>query len=330
MNFKLVKQYLEDHTYPSYRYAQLTAAIVRGANSWQSVTGWPTSLINGLTQTASFCTFTDSVELTAADGTKKVVLTLSDGAKIETVLMQPKPGIFSVCVSSEVGCAMNCAFCATGKMGFTRPLTDEEITDQWLYWQKYHPSHLVFMGMGEPFHNQANVFAAIATLHNEYRLGSRKMSLSTCGLVPGILALAETFPQINLAISLHAASDDLRQRLMPISRRYNLSALQTALNAYYKQTKRQVMFEYLLLKGVNDQPEHFQALITWLSLFPKPLVHLNLIRYNPTDTPFEAPSKDLIYTWKAKLALMGISVSIRKNLGDDIHGACGQLCLNLR
>jgi 23S rRNA (adenine2503-C2)-methyltransferase len=219
---------------------------------------------------------------------------------------------------------MNCAFCATGQMGFKRLLTAEEITDQWLFWQTYRPSHLVFMGMGEPFHNQAEVFKAMTDLHTYYQLGWRRMSVSTSGILPGILALAHEFPKVNLAISLHACIPPLREKLMPVTKLYPLAALRDTLLKYLQITPRQLVFEYLLLKDVNDTPTAFAALVDWLKPFPKRLIHLNLIRYNPTGA-FAAPPIATVQKWKADLNRLHLSASIRKSLGTDIQGACGQL-----
>jgi 23S rRNA (adenine2503-C2)-methyltransferase len=249
--------------------------------------------------------------------------------------MQPKPSLFSVCVSCEVGCPMACAFCATGKMGFTRPLTAKK-SDQWVYWVNYlaasnqKPSHIVFMGMGEPFHNQTAVFEAVShfTDPESYHIGDRKISISTCGVIPGILALSESFPQVNLAISLHAARKEVRESLMPISKAYSLQELQTCLIQYAKKTRRQIMLEYLLLKGINDRPTDLQSLVDWLKPFPKGLAHVNLIRFNPSGTNFEAPEILVVNWWKKTLLQARVSISIRKNLGADIFGACGQLAVS--
>lgn len=334
MNFNQVKLDLSAIGEPAYRLTQLTAAVKSGAVSWSEIKGWPKSLISHFSQTP-FVTYQSVQVLTSIDGTRKAKLVLLDGAQIETVCMTPKPGIVSVCVSSEVGCPMGCAFCATGAMGFKRALTSEEITDQWLFWLKlqtknHEPAanHLVFMGMGEPFHNQAQVFESIADLHNYYELGWRKISISTCGVIPGITALSKTYPQVNLAISLHSAVAAVRQTLMPISRAYSLDALRQAVSDYLKETGRQIMFEYILLSGVNDQISDRKALIAWVSTLPQSLIHVNLIRFNPVGTIYHEPTKDGVGAWKKALIKAGISCSIRKNLGTDIYGACGQLATN--
>jgi 23S rRNA (adenine2503-C2)-methyltransferase len=332
MNFSLVSSYLQKHNHPGYRYTQLVSSIKKGTSTWNEVTGWPNDLQNALQKEVPFVTYQKSELWESSDGTKKAKLSLRDGLAIETVLMQPKAGEYSVCVSCEVGCPMACAFCSTGKMGFKRLLTAEEITDQWLFWQTYKPTHLVFMGMGEPFHNQAQVFEAIRQLTDPhtYNLGDRKISISTCGVLPGITALSQTYPQVNLAISLHAATTKVRSHLMPITNAYPLPKLQTTLLEYLKHTSRQLMFEYILLKGVNDQEADQKALISWLKPFPSHLIHINLIRYNPTNSKYKVPEKNEVLRWKRQLEAAHLSVSIRKNLGTDIFGACGQLATSVQ
>jgi 23S rRNA (adenine2503-C2)-methyltransferase len=335
MNTNQVRQWLTKHGYPGYRFDQYMKAVLKGASSWSEVTGWPQNVQTEIALDLAFLSYTKSEVWESTDGTKKAKLTLKDGLAIETVLMQPKPGMISVCVSCEVGCPMGCAFCATGSMGLKRVLTAEEIVDEWHFWLTARsdlskgltlkPTNLVFMGMGEPMHNQSNVFAAIQILHDTYDLGWRKMSVSTCGIAPGIIALAHTYPQINLAISLHAATESVRLKLMPVANAYSLKTLQKTLLDYLNTTSRQIMFEYILLAGVNDRLLDQTALIEWLKPFPSGLVHVNLIRYNPTNSNYHMPEKDQVTSWKDSLLAAGISTSIRKNLGTDIFGACGQL-----
>ncbi|MGI5828415.1 MAG: radical SAM protein [Patescibacteria group bacterium] len=181
---------------------------------------------------------------------------------METVLLNPKPALWSVCISCQVGCGMGCTFCATGKMGFIRNMTAEEICDQILFWRQYiakkklpiRVTNIVYMGMGEPFANKEKVFESIRWLtdKNLYGFGQRHLSISTSGIVPGIREFADTFPQLNLAVSLHAPNDALRETLMPVARTYPLSELMKGLDYYVKKTNRQVFIEYILLKNIND------------------------------------------------------------------------------
>lgn len=334
MNFEAIKTSLRQLAQPQYRFDQLLTAVNSGVEDYHQIKGWPKSLIQTISGSFPLSSFISSQTYQSDDGTVKAALTLTDNQVIETVLMAPKPKQFSVCVSCEIGCPMGCSFCATGKQGLSRPLTAEEITDQWLFWLNYaqlhripQPHHLVFMGMGEPFHNQSPVFAALDTFHLYYRLGWRKLSISTCGLTQGILALAHRYPQVNLAISLHAATDSLRSQLMPVNLAYPLSTLFSTLKVYLQQTNRQLMFEYLLISGVNDSASDRQTLIKLLKTLPTHLVHLNLIRYNSTGS-FTAPSQSRVGEWKQAIKSTGISVTIRKNLGTDISGACGQLAFH--
>jgi len=327
MNFDFIEQYIKTHQHENFRYSQLVHAVQKGITTWDGVLGWPDGLKNELQNIIPFTSYTASQVWTSTDGTKKALLTLQDGQQIETVLMEPKSGHWSVCISCEVGCPMNCAFCATGKMGFKRALTAEEITDQVLFWRSEgnEVNSVVFMGMGEPFHNTKSVYQAIDVLRDIYGLGQRHISVSTCGIPAEIVAFGEKYPQLNLAISLHAATDPVRKELMPIARNHSLEEVKQALLTYLRTTKRQLMFEYLLINGVNDGPKDQQALVAYLQAFPKQLIHVNLIRYNQTYRGFEPTPVSRVKHWKQWLITHSISASIRKNLGMDIQGACGQL-----
>ncbi len=337
MNFSSVEHYLNENKYEKYRLSQLIQSVQKGIIAWESVNGWSDNLKTELANCFPFTSWIEAQVHTSSDGTKKALLTLQDGQQIETVLMEPKTGHWSVCLSCEVGCPMNCAFCATGKMGFKRILTAEEITDQILFW-KHHLQGLmtsdstlhtinsiVFMGMGEPFHNAQEVNQAIGIFHDIYKFGYRHISVSTCGIPSEIITFGHHFPQLNLAISLHAANDTVRQQLMPIARNYSLVSLRKALLDYLRFTNRQIMFEYLLIDGINDRPQDQKALVDYLKSFPLQFVHVNLIRYNQTYRSFEPTPISRVKHWKQWLITHGISASIRKNLGVDIHGACGQL-----
>ncbi len=336
MNFELVKKYIADHHLPAFRYEQLLKSVQKSNAGWDTVMGWPPILQQEVAQAIPYVSWKDNAVYTSQDGTKKALITLLDGNQIETVLMQVKPNHWSVCISCEVGCPMNCAFCATGKMGFKRQLTSEEITDQVFFWHVYlkqtnspvQIKSIVFMGMGEPFHNPQAVNQAVTDLHDIYGFGYRHISISTCGVPSEICDLAKRFPQVNLAISLHAADDEVRQQLMPIARNHSLKELKEALLSYLRMTKRQIMFEYLLISGVNDRPQDQKTLQTYLESFPSHLIHVNLIRYNQTYRGFEPSPISRVKHWKQWLLAHGTSASIRKNLGTDIQGACGQLAAN--
>ena len=325
------------HGLPGFRAGQLREAFFR-----QHVSGFAEITTLGKELRARLAAepvlvLAPAVVRVSRDGrAHKALLRLADDRAVESVLLSPKPGLWSCCISSQVGCALKCSFCATGRMGFTRNLSAEEITDQVLFWRQYirregldaRLQNVVYMGMGEPFQNQANVFASLAELTNPetFGLGDRSLSVSTSGLPRGIAALAERFPQVNLALSLHAATDELRTRLMPINRGHPLAELRDALADYLKRTNRKVFIEYVLLAGENDQAEHAAQLAAWLAtVAPRHLLHVNLIAFNPTPTPHHAPPPSRAREFRDALAAAGVGVTIRKNLGQDIEGACGQL-----
>ena len=268
--------------------------------------------------------------------TVKTLITLEDGLEVETVLMRHKDNRNTVCVSSQVGCPMNCSFCATGKMGFKRNLEIWEILEQTLFFARYLKlssseddnfnnkiTNVVFMGMGEPFLNYQNVMGAIKILNdkNGFNLGARHISISTVGVVEGIERLADEDLRINLAISLHAPDNETRSKIMPANKNYPIEKILKAVDEYIKKTNRQVMFEYIMLKNVNDSEEHAIALA---KLLKKPLYMVNLIVYNPTGLFYPSPASQ-IKKFKEILESEGITVTQRHEFGQDIEGACGQL-----
>jgi 23S rRNA (adenine2503-C2)-methyltransferase len=283
----------------------------------------------------------------ANDGrTRKLLLELSDGRLIETVLMlypaSPEGRArATVCVSTEAGCAYGCTFCATGQMGFERRLTAGEIVAQALYFARElrerpwtapdgqridRVTNLVFMGMGEPLHNYDNTLRALRILNmpEGLRIGARHMTVSTVGLVPGILRLADEPLQVNLAISLHAPNNAMRLRTMPVTRKYPIEQVLAAVRTYAQQTGRQVTFEYVLLAGVNDADEQARELALLLAPL-KQLGHVNLIPVNKTSAGYQPPSGERIRAFRERLRAGGVSSSVRAERGDDIAAACGQL-----
>ncbi len=267
--------------------------------------------------------------LGAKDGrSAKAVIELIDGLKIETVLMRHE-GRNTVCVSSQVGCALGCSFCATGQTGFKRNLTAGEIIGQVLFWARYlkkeggQVNNIVFMGMGEPMLNYDNVFEAIKIFNDPSGLaiGSRHISISTVGIVEGIKRMSQEPLQVNLAISLHAPTDELRSELMPINKKYPLKEVLAAVDDYLMATRRKVMFEYIMIKGVNDSSEQAQKLAV---LMRHPLFFVNLIAYNPTGI-FLATSAVDIKKFKDFLMSKGIQTIERYRFGQDVSAACGQL-----
>jgi 23S rRNA (adenine2503-C2)-methyltransferase len=286
-------------------------------------------------------------EVVSKDGrTRKLLLELLDGRLIETVLMLYPPtsegrARATVCVSTQAGCAYGCTFCATGQMGFFRHLTPGEIVAQVVYFARWlhanpwraaggqaidHLTNLVFMGMGEPLHNYDNTLKAVRILNmpEGLHIGARHMTISTVGLVPGIIRLSAEALQVNLAISLHAPSDEMRVRTMPVTRKYPLQAVLEACRTYAARTNRQVTFEYVLLAGINDHPEHARELATLLLPLLQ-LCHVNLIPVNATSAGYTPPSGEVIRRFRDELSSLGVSNSVRAERGDDIAAACGQL-----
>lgn len=264
-------------------------------------------------------------ESRAKDGTAKYLLKLGDGEMIESVLL-PYSDRTSVCVSTQVGCAAGCLFCATGECGFVRNLAAGEIVDQVLTLQERGGSrvtHVVFMGMGEPLLNFDNLLKAIFLLNKEVGIGMRHMTVSTVGITPAVQKLKDLDMQFTLAISLHAPDDELRQKIVPISKKYALSGLIAACKDYANSTKRRITFEYLLLAGVNDSEEQALALAKLLRGI---LCHVNLIPYNQVaGKAYRKPSKEVIAEFRQVLEQEGIEVTQRMERGQSVSAACGQL-----
>ena len=327
MNLESIKIALAGQ--PKFRFAQAYKAIYQDLiNNWDENTTLPLALRENLNQE---CPLEIQAELFGSDKseTQKALLTLADASKVETVLMRHEDGRCTVCVSSQVGCPLGCAFCATGKLGFKRNLTVDEIISQVLFFARLlkkentRVSNVVFMGMGEPFLNYDNVLNSVKILNDKdaFNIGARHISISTSGVIEGINKFMKEDLQINLAISLHAPNDKLRAQLMPIDRKYPLPRLMGAIEKYVKLKSRQIMFEYLLIDGINDGDEQARELA---SLMKNPLYTVNLIRYNPTGS-FQPSSAARIKKFKNILLREGIKVTQRYSFGQDIAAACGQL-----
>lgn len=335
MNFEYVKQYIKDAGLPDYRIAQVKDAIYkRGISSWSEATSLPADLREKLQKDRPLLSFeVTKIVCSSKDKVAKALLTLKDGRRIETVLLKPQD-TWSVCVSSQVGCPLRCSFCSTGKMGFRRDLTDEEITDQVLMWYQYvrkeklgeRISSVVFMGMGEPLLNYVNVVKAARELSNpdHLNIGARHISVSTSGIADKLHNLAVDLPQANLALSLHNADNAERSRIMPVNRRYDLDDLKKALEEYIAMTGRQVFLEYSVIENINSRPEHLRKLADWIySVKDNYLLHVNLIACNLGRG--EKTDDRVVKDFAAGLKAMGIGVTIRKSMGNDILAACGQL-----
>lgn len=264
----------------------------------------------------------------ASDGTIKILLTMEDGAKVETVLMRYDYGD-ALCVSSEVGCSMGCAFCASGLLRKERGLTTAEMVGQVIAMNRIlketgeRVDHIVVMGTGEPFDNYDNVLRFVRVM-NEQRglaIGARKITVSTCGIVPGIKKYAREALQVNLAISLHAANDEIRKQLMPIDNHYPIAELLDAVKEYVEVAGRRVTFEYIMIKGLNDSLKDAEELARLLRGI---LCYVNLIPLNPVkEKPFERSTNTKAFS--KRLNDLGINCTVRKEFGTDIDAACGQL-----
>jgi 23S rRNA (adenine2503-C2)-methyltransferase len=270
----------------------------------------------------------DAVEH-STDGTCKGVLRAHDGALVEAVVI-PEPGRTTLCLSTQVGCALACSFCATGALGFTRNLTTAEIVDQVCRMREtLEPgreiTNVVFMGMGEPLLNLANVVEAVRLIQHPkgFALGTRKVTVSTAGVVPRIPELMEQV-RVNLAVSLHAATDVVRDVLVPINRKFDLAALLSALRALPQIDRRHpVFFEYTLMEGVNDSLEDARRLVRLLHGIPS---KLNVLPMNPhPDAPYQPPSEETTSRFIGELVRGGLTTTLRRSRGADIEAACGQL-----
>ena len=262
--------------------------------------------------------------------TVKFLWALDGGALVETVLML-YPDRATVCVSSQAGCAMGCGFCATGQAGFTRHLTTGEIVEQVVRAARRagdlgrRAGNVVFMGMGEPLANEAAVWGAVQRLHDDVGLSARHLTISTVGIVPGIRRLAERRLPVTLAVSLHAANDELRDELVPINRRYDLEPLMAACTDFLAVNRRRLSFEWALIDGVNDRPSDAAELAA-LSRRLRPAAHVNLIPLNPTPGwPTRGTPPARVAAFRDRLVALGVNATVRRNRGTDIDAACGQL-----
>ncbi len=263
----------------------------------------------------------------SSDGTIKYLLEFSDGECVETVLMRfDNRANLTACVSSQVGCAVNCSFCATGKRGFIRNLSYKEIIEQVLTIQRdtgLKVTNVVFMGQGEPLLNLDNVLKAMEIFNEDFQIGARRLTVSTSGIIPQINKLADFNMQSTLAISLHAPNHNIRRQIMKIEDKYNMEELKKALKNYVNKTGRRITIEYLLIKDVNDSVENAKELAYYLNDIK---CNINLIPYNPTEqNDYKRPSNNSVMKFKYLLEHSGKKVTVRLERGADIDAACGQL-----
>lgn len=336
MHFDRLQQALHAHGQPSYRLAQIKRAFFLELQpSWDALTVLSKSLREDLAKEVSWNVLTTLRVQESRDGeTSKTLFCCEDGQTIEAVLMRHQDERNTVCVSSQAGCAMACTFCATGTMGLKRNLRSEEIVEQVIHYARFLKAkgevvtNVVLMGMGEPLHNYDQVMDALKTLNDKqgFNFGARRMSISTCGIVPGILRLADEPLQVNLAISLHAGTDEVRSKIMPVNKAYPLTKLMEAVRLYMQKTNRKVMFEYLLLRGINDRREDAEAVARLLGSDVR-LVHVNVIKYHDT-LAFQGTDRGARIEFVDELRALGIPATHRVTFGEDIDAACGQLAVN--
>jgi 23S rRNA (adenine2503-C2)-methyltransferase len=311
---------------PAYRVRQVWDGLHVRVLRPEDMTDLPVGLRQAL-QSALPPALGEVARRTADRGqTVKWLWALSDGSRMETVLMH-YPDRVTVCVSTQAGCAMACQFCATGQAGFQRHLTEGEIVEQVaVAMREARPrrlSNVVFMGMGEPLANYDRVWAAVTRLHGDMGLSARHLTLSTVGMVPGIRRLAAESLPINLAVSLHAANDALRDELVPVNRRYPLAVLSEACAAYVAASRRRLSIEWALIDGVNDRDRDAEE----LAAFARPLAaHVNLIPLNPTPGYAVVGSPaGRVRTFRQELDRLGVNATVRTTRGVEIEAACGQL-----
>ena len=352
LSFEELRSSLEILGEPSYRAMQVWDGLYH--QLWLSpdeFTSLPRSLRqilageygqrdNEITYNAYFNSLQPVRKITSSDGkTMKTLFSLQDGNQVEAVLMRYAKRR-SLCISTQAGCAMGCVFCATGQMGFRRHLSSGEIIEQVLYYARHlrlddeHVTNIVVMGMGEPFHNYDATMGAINRLNDPqgFNLGSRRFTISTVGLVPGIRRFTDEHSQVNLAISLHAAEDSLRSQLLPINLKYPLDMLFSACLDYVHATHRRISFEWALIEGVNDTPEQACLLIQRLKQFNiagSILCHVNMILLNPTQKyEGHASAQHKALAFQKRLVQAGIPCTIRLRRGIEIQAGCGQLAVN--
>ncbi len=318
---------LKDLGEKPYREKQIFQWVCRGAESFEEMSDLSRRLREKLGASFSLGTLYPEIVQRSEDGTRKYLLALPDGNRVEAVFMKYGYGN-SLCISTQVGCNMGCRFCASTLKGKTRDLLAWEMLDEYLVClhEAGEPiSHIVLMGIGEPFDNYEEVAAFLRMIHDPAGVGLsyRNITVSTCGRVPEIGRFGDEFPQVNLAISLHAATQEARERIMPIAKAYPLKDLIAACRAHTEKTGRRISFEYTLIRGQNDSLKDADQLAGLLSGM---LCHVNLIPLNPVaETGLHGADRSGVYDFQAELEIRGIPTTVRRSLGSDIDAACGQL-----
>ena len=328
MTLPEVTQVLKDMGQSAFRGKQVYTWLHKGVRSYEEMTNLPKNLREDLArQYPLHIPRVVRKQESKKDGTIKYLWQLHDGNCVETVLMRYHYGN-TVCISTEVGCRMGCAFCASTIGGLVRPLEPYEMLDEVLFTQVDSGlpiSHIVLMGIGEPLDNYDNVmrFLELVNSPEGMNISMRHISLSTCGLVPKIDALAEKKLQISLAISLHGPNNEIRNQIMPVNRAYDIDTLLDACRRYYATTSRRIHFEYAMIDGVNDREEHARELLKRLKGLPS---HVNMIPLNHVEeSPLKPSSKAAVAKFQKILEDGGVTATVRRTLGSDIDASCGQL-----
>lgn len=318
---------------PAFRGRQIFSWIAKGVTDFAQMTNVPKALREKLAEVAYIGSLTAlRVQKSKKDGTRKYLFALKDGLMIESVFMQYKYGN-SICVSSQAGCRMGCRFCASTRNGLERNLTPGEILSQIMGAEAdtgEKINHIVVMGTGEPFDNYENLsaFLRLVNCKEGMGIGMRNITVSTCGLIPYIHRFAEDFPQVNLAVSLHGTTDEIRGGMMPINKKYSIRELMAACRDYTEKTGRRITFEYTLVNGVNDTDADGERLC---DLLRGMLCHVNLIPLNKVEgAGFDTVSRRRAEEFQQILEGRGIPSTVRRELGSDIDAACGQLRLSTR
>ncbi len=328
MNITELRAFLTQLGEKPFRAGQVFRWAQAGVTSFDEMTDLSKPLREKLSACATLAPLSvKRRQCSAKDSTVKYLFSLEDGNCVESVLMKYKHG-YSICISTQVGCRMGCAFCASGLGGKVRDLAPSEMLGQVAAAQRdqgVRISNIVLMGTGEPLDNFDNVMRFLALVRDENGLGigHRHISLSTCGLVPMIDALAERSLQITLSVSLHAPSHELRMQLMPVERAYDIHALAAACRRYFEKTSRRISYEYAMIAGMNDTPAHARELARLLA---GQQCHINLIPLNHVDeSPFAPSAPGAVQTFVKILEERGFAVTVRRRLGSDIDASCGQL-----
>ena len=312
-----------------FRAKQIFGWLARGAASYDEMSNVPAGLRRDLAENGYYIGQPEVVTMqeSKTDGTRKCVYEFIDGARVEAVFMKYSYGN-SICISTQVGCLMGCTFCASTMDGKQRDLTAGEMLGEVLKMKRVTGediNHIVLMGMGEPLDNYEEVskFLKLINSPEGVNLSLRNITLSTCGIIPGIYRFAEDFPQVNLAVSLHAPNDEIRRRTMPVARKYGYDDLMKACRDYTEKTHRRITFEYALIRGVNDSPENAEELADHLKGW---LTHVNLIPLNEVKgRNYRTAEGSSVLAFRKVLENRGVAVTVRRTLGSDIDAACGQL-----